>query len=76
VADVILPTNTFGDRRHRARRVPVVHFSVATAALVHRAAMNDYLKYLLDGALVVLIIALVWTGVRSWTHNRNDDRPH
>jgi hypothetical protein len=36
--------------------------------------MNDYLKYLLDGALVVLIIALVWTGMRSWT-NRNDDRP-
>jgi uncharacterized protein with GYD domain len=27
-----------------------------------------------DGALVVLIVGLVWTGVRSWT-NRNDDRP-
>jgi hypothetical protein len=27
-----------------------------------------------DGALVVLIIGLVWTGVRSWT-NCNDDRP-
>jgi hypothetical protein len=36
--------------------------------------MNNYLKYLLDGALVILIIALVWTGVRSWTTNRNDDR--
>jgi hypothetical protein len=37
--------------------------------------MNNYLKYLLDGALVVLIIALVWTGVRSWTHNHKDDWP-
>ena len=38
-------------------------------------AMNNYLKYLLDGALVVLIIGLVWTGMRRWTNNRNNDRP-
>jgi len=37
--------------------------------------MNNYWKYLLDGALVVLIIGFVWTGVRCWTNNRNDDRP-
>jgi len=37
--------------------------------------MNNYLKYLLDGALVVLIIVLIWTGVRSWTDNRNDHPP-
>jgi hypothetical protein len=37
--------------------------------------MNNYLKYLLDGALVVLIIGLVWTGVRSWTNDRNGDGP-
>jgi len=36
--------------------------------------MNHSLKYLLDGALVVLIISLVWTGMRSWTNNRHDDR--
>ena len=36
--------------------------------------MNNYWKYLLDGALVILIIALVRMGVRSWTTNRNDDR--
>jgi len=45
---------------------------VATAALAHRGVMNNYLKYLLDGALVVLIIGLVWTGLRSWMNNRND----
>jgi hypothetical protein len=32
-------------------------------------------KYLLDGSLVVLIIVLVWTGVRRWLNNRNGDRP-
>jgi len=34
--------------------------------------MSSTWKYLLDGVLVVLIIALVWTGVRSWTNNRNN----
>jgi hypothetical protein len=34
--------------------------------------MSSTWKYLLDGVLVVLIIALVWTGVRSWTSNRNN----
>jgi hypothetical protein len=47
---------------------------VATAALA-LGAMNNYWKYLLDGGLVVLIIVLIWTGVRSWTNNRNDERP-
>jgi hypothetical protein len=37
--------------------------------------MSSTGKYLLDAELVVLIIALVWTGMRSWTNNRNDDRP-
>src|SRR6516162_4046274 len=64
-----------GDRRRRGRRDACVHFFVATAALAHRGAMNNYWKYLLDGALVVLIIVLIWKSVRSWTHNRNDDRP-
>jgi hypothetical protein len=48
---------------------------VATAALAHRGAMNNYWKYLLDGALVVLIIVLIWTSVRGRTNNRIDDRP-
>jgi hypothetical protein len=48
---------------------------VATAALAHRGAMNNYWKYLVDGALIVLIVALLWTGMRRWTNNRNDDRP-
>jgi hypothetical protein len=34
--------------------------------------MNSYAKFLLDGALVVLIIILVWTGVRYWINNRNN----
>jgi hypothetical protein len=37
--------------------------------------MNNYWKYLLDGALVVLIVVLIWTSVRSSTTNRDDDRP-
>jgi hypothetical protein len=37
--------------------------------------MSDNSKYLLDAVLVVLIIALVWTGLRSWMQRRNDDRP-
>jgi hypothetical protein len=37
--------------------------------------MSSGWKYLLDAVLVVLVIALLWTGVRSWTNNRNDDRP-
>jgi hypothetical protein len=32
-------------------------------------------KYLLDAVLVVLIIALVWSGLRTRLKNRNDDRP-
>jgi hypothetical protein len=47
---------------------------VATAALALWGAMSNYLKYLLDGALVVLIIGLVWTGARRWMNNRDDDR--
>jgi hypothetical protein len=37
--------------------------------------MSGTEKYLLDTGLVVVIVVLVWTGVRSWTNNRNDDRP-
>jgi hypothetical protein len=37
--------------------------------------MNNNWKYLLDGGLVVLIVVLIWTGVRSWTSHRDDDRP-
>jgi hypothetical protein len=35
----------------------------------------DSWKYLLDAVLVVLIIALVWRGLRNRLNNRNDDRP-
>jgi hypothetical protein len=34
--------------------------------------MSSTGKYFLDAGLVILIIALVWTGVRSWTNNRNN----
>jgi hypothetical protein len=37
--------------------------------------MSDNWKYLLDAVLVVLIIALVWTGLRGWMQRRSDDRP-
>jgi hypothetical protein len=47
---------------------------VATAALA-LGAMNNHWKYLLDAGLVVLIIALIWTGTRSYLNNRNGDRP-
>jgi hypothetical protein len=37
--------------------------------------MNNYWKYLLDAGLVVLIVVLLWTGVRTWTNNRNNNGP-
>jgi len=32
-------------------------------------------KFLLDAALVGLVIVLVWSGLRRWLNNRNGDRP-
>ena len=65
-----------GDVHRGDRRVPDVHF-FAVAALAGRGArgMSDNWKYLLDAVLVVLIVALVWTGLRGWMQRRNDDRP-
>jgi hypothetical protein len=37
--------------------------------------MGSNWKYLLDAVLVVLIIALLWSGLRTRLNNRNDDRP-
>jgi hypothetical protein len=36
--------------------------------------MSNNWKYLLDGGLAVLAIGLIWTGLRSWLNNRNNDR--
>jgi hypothetical protein len=56
-----------------------VYFFAGGAALARcgDAGVSFYEKILLDSVLVVLIIALVWTGLRSWMQQRNgDDRPH
>ena len=50
-------------------------FLCANGTISAPGTMNSYSKYLLDVGLVVLIIALIRTGVRSRTNNRNDDRP-
>ena len=63
--------DNLGDRRRGGRRMPCVHFCAGTTALVPWDAhgMGSTVKYLLDAGLVVLIIALVWPGVRR---NRRD----
>jgi hypothetical protein len=36
--------------------------------------MGSNWKYLLDAVLVMLIIVLIWSALRSRVNNRNDDR--
>ena len=64
-----------GALRRRNRRSPDVYF-FAAEALARRgdAKLNIYEKVLLDTVLVLLIIALVWTGLRSWMQHRDNDQ--
>ena len=60
---------------HRGWHLSNVHFFAGAAALaVGGAVVSYYEKFLLDAALVGLIIVLVWMGVGGYRQNNNGDR--